>query len=383
MPSVMLSCGEASGDLYAAALVAALRARVPDLECCGFGGPRLAAAGARLVGGYEGLTVTGLVEALPVIRRGFHMRDALVQAARDRRPDVFIAIDFPDFNLRVLPAMQRLGVPIVYYIRPQFWAWRAGRLKTIRRYVDRMLVIFPFEQTLYEDAGVPVEFVGHPLIDLLAKTQPRETWLRSLGLDPAAPTVALLPGSRPSELGHILPTLVDAARLIRARVTNAQFVLARAPGLTSSDVAPFDALTAAGIPAAMVEGATDDALANSDVAITASGTATVQAALHERPMVVVYRLSPLTYAIGKWLVRVSTYGMVNLVAGRSVVPELIQHDFTPARVAAETIDLLTNHVRAAQMRADLREVRVKLGGGGASGRAAEAVLATMKRSLAG
>ncbi len=376
-PRIMLSCGEASGDLYAAALVEALRERRPDSEISGFGGPRLQAAGASIVGRYEGLTVTGLIEVIGILPRAYRMIDTIVEAARTQKPDVFVAIDFPDFNFRLLPKIKKLGIPIVYYISPQLWAWRPGRLRTIRQYVDRMLVIFPFELPMYESAGVPAEFVGHPLIDLIPKTTPREAFLTSLGLDPSLPTVALLPGSRPSELGHILPTIIDAAKEIRRRVPNAQFVLARAPGLSAADVAPFAALAASGIPSAMVEDATDDVLATTDVAITASGTATVQTALHERPMVMVYRLSPLTYAIGRRLVRVSTYAMVNLVAGKTIVPELVQHDFTAERVAAEMFDLLTNKTRAETMRAALRDLRIKLGGGGASGRAADAVLKLM------
>jgi len=375
----MLSCGEASGDLYAAALTRALKGIEPTVEVFGFGGPRLAAEGAALTGTYDGLTVTGLVEALKVLPRSYQMLRRLVATARARKPDVFVAIDFPDFNFRLLPAMKRLGIPVVYYISPQLWAWRASRLKTIARYVDRMLVIFPFEVDLYRKAGVPVEFVGHPLNELIPPSRPRDVILREAGLDPRAPVVALLPGSRPNELEHILPTLVAAAIEIHRSVPRAQFLVARAPGLTDTQFAPLRALPQARIPVGITAGATDEVLESADVVITASGTATVQTALHEKPMVIVYRVSPLTYAIGKRVVRVSTYGMVNLIAGRRIVPELIQDDFTPTRVAAETIALLNDRALAERMRADLREMKALLGGPGATERAARAVAAVAAR----
>ena len=308
------------------------------------------------------------------------MLGRLEAAARRDKPDVFVAIDFPDFNFRLLPKMRALGIPVVYYISPQLWAWRHGRLDTIKRYVDRMLVIFPFEAAIYDDAGVPVEFIGHPLIDLIPAPQPRDTFLRAASIDPAKPVVALLPGSRPSELNHILPTMAESLSAIRTSVPEVQFLVARAPGLDDRHFAPLDPLRASGIPISIVENATDDVLESADVVITASGTATVQTALHERPMAIVYRLSPLTYAIGKRFVQVSTYGMVNLIAGKTIVPELIQDNFTPARVAAEAVSLLTEPARVEIMKAALREVQVKLGGGGAqSARAARAIVGVASR----
>jgi len=371
---VMISCGEASGDLYAGALVEALRARDADLDVFGFGGPRLARAGADLVGDYAGLSVTGLVEALSVLPRSWAMIRRLGEVARARRPDVFVAIDFPDFNFRLLPIIHALGIPIVYYVSPQLWAWRAGRIKTIQRYVARMLVIFPFEVGIYEQAGVPVEFVGHPLIDLGRVERRPEAWLPERGVDPARPVVALLPGSRPNEVRRILPVLAAAVPRIAAAVPGVQFVVARAPSLPDACFDAVDPVRAAA-PLILVEGATDDVLAAADVVVTASGTATVQSALHGCPMVIVYRLSPLTYALGRPFVRVPSYGMVNLIAGRPIVPELIQGQLEPERVAAEAVSLLTDRERAGQMRIDLGRVRTALGNEGACGRAADAVLA--------
>ena len=370
----MISCGEASGDLYAGSLVAALRTINPGVETFGFGGDRLREAGARLVGDYRGFSVTGLVEALSVLPRSWRMLRTLGREAREARPDVFVAIDFPDFNFRLLPVLHALGVPIVYYVSPQVWAWRAGRLATIKRYVRRMLVIFPFEAPIYEREGVPVEFVGHPLVDQARPARPRAEILRAFGLDPDRPVLALLPGSRPNELRHILPALAGAAPRIAAAVPGVQFLVARAPSLDDALFAPLASLAQAGLPVATGLESTDDVLDGCDAAIVASGTATVQAALHGRPMAIVYRLSSLTYAIGRAFVRVPSYGMVNLVAGRRVVPELIQDRMTAETVAAEAIVLLTDRDRVARMTADLAEVRSKLGAPGASRRAAEAVM---------
>jgi lipid-A-disaccharide synthase len=291
-----------------------------------------------------------------------------VSDARARRPDVFVAIDFSGFNFRLMAALRRLGIPVVYYVSPQVWAWRSHRIQTMKRLVDKVLVIFPFEAPVYERAGVPVEFVGHPLVDLARPEQPRTPFLAGLGLRPDARTVALLPGSRPNELQRIATTMAESAAIIRARVSGVQFVVARAPNLPDLLFAPFPP------DVAIVEGKTDDVLAASDVVITASGTATVQAALHGKPMVVVYRVSPLTYRLGKPFVKLDTYAMVNLVAGRRIVPELIQMDFTAERVAHEAIALLTDADRHARTRDALRDVCQRLGTPGASGRAADAIL---------
>jgi lipid-A-disaccharide synthase len=369
---VMLSCGEASGDLYAAALARALRRQQPGLDLFGFGGPRLEAAGADLLEHYEHVAVTGLAEAVRVLPRSFRMLRALAAAAEARRPDVFVAIDFPDFNFRLLPPFHRLGIPIVYYVSPQLWAWRPGRIRQIQRYVSKMLVIFPFEVDLYERAGVPVEFVGHPLVELGAVSRPRDAWLAAHGLDPRKPVLALLPGSRANEVSRLLPVLVDAAARIAARVPGLQIVLARAP-LLGDDL--FALARTSRAPITIVERETDDVLASADVVVTASGTATVQAAIHGRPMVIVYRVSGLTYALGRSFVKVPHYGMVNLLAGRRIVPELIQADCTAERVADETTALLIDAARAARVRGDVEAVRAQLGGPGASDTAARAVLA--------
>jgi lipid-A-disaccharide synthase len=367
----MISCGEPSGDLYAGALATEIRRAHPSAAITGLGGDRLRAAGASLVADFSGLSVTGLSEVARVLPRTYATYRRLIRDAEAARPDVFVAIDFPDFNFRLARAVRKLGVPVVYYISPQLWAWRRGRMKTMRRIADRVLVIFPFEEKIYRDADIPVQWVGHPLLDVAKVPEPRNAFLSRLRMDPDRPVVALLPGSRRNELHAILPDLVSAAGIIRGTLPNVQWVVARAPHLPDG---LFEPLTRLGDGVAVIEHETDDVLAAADVALVASGTATVQAALHECPMVVVYRLSALTYRLGKPFVRVETYAMANLVAGRRVVPELIQEAFTPDRVAAEALRVLTDPAHAAVVRRDLREVRGKLGTPGASRRAAEAVL---------
>jgi len=356
--------------MYAGALTRELRALAPDAEVSGLGGPELAAAGGRLIQDYRGLSVTGLTEAVAKIPKAAATRRRLVAAARGERPDALVLLDYPDFNIRLGSHVKKLGVPIIYYISPQIWAWRPWRMSSIRAIADRMLVIFPFEEALYRDAGVPVEFVGHPLIDLTRVGSARAPFLEGLGLMSNAPTVAVLPGSRTNEIARILPDLLAAARLIRQAVPGAQFVCARAPHLDDhlfDNARQVDAFR-------IVEGDTDTVLASADVALTASGTATVQAALHGTPMIVVYRLSSMTYRIVRRLVNVDAVAMVNLIAGARLVPELIQDAFTPDAVAQEAISMLTDSGRVARIREGLAGVRRKLGGPGASRRAAEAVL---------
>jgi lipid-A-disaccharide synthase len=373
----MISCGEPSGDLYAGALARELLRLDPSTVITGFGGEQLRRAGASLVADFQGLSVTGLLEVARVLPRTYAIYRRLLAHAEATRPDVFVAVDFPDFNFRLAHAMRRLGVPVVYYISPQLWAWRPGRMKTMQRITDRVLVIFPFEEEIYRRAGVAVEWVGHPLLDFVEAPKRRSAFLTGLGLDPARPVVALLPGSRINEVRAILPGLLEAARMIHLRSPATQFVLARAPHLADDLFAGLDGRSPA---IAAIENATDDVLAAADVALLASGTVTVQAALRECPMVVVYRLSPLTYRLGRPFVQVNTFAMVNLVAGRQVVPELMQDDFTPEAVATQALALLDDPRRADAMRAQLRDVRVKLGTPGASKRAAEAVMAVAARN---
>ena len=375
MTKVMLSCGEPSGDLYAGALTTEIRRLDPTADVFGLGGEQLAASGGRLVRDFGGLAVTGLAEVVPALPRLWATYRRLVTTARAERPDVFVAIDYPGFNFRLGASVAELGIPVVYYISPQVWAWRRGRLRTMKRFVTRALVIFPFEEALYREADIPVAFVGHPLLDLATPALGRDAFRQAYRLDPEAPTVAVLPGSRANELRMILPDLVGAVERIARAVPSVQFVIARAPNLPDALFEPLARLTrvTSRVPC-IVESQTDAVLVAADVVLTASGTATIQTAIHGRPMVVVYRLSPLTYWMGRRFVRVNAFGMVNLVAEKPIVPEFLQEAFTPEAVAGEAVRFLTDETHAATTRAELRTVREKLGGSGASRRAAEQVL---------
>ena len=368
-PRLLVSCGEPSGDFYGAELVRHLRATEPGLEVFGLGGDHLEAQGASLLAHTRDLAMVGITEVVRHVGRLHRLFGRVVREIDRKRPDVAVLVDYPDFNLRLARQLKARGVPVVYYVSPQIWAWKSGRIRTIRDTVTRMLVIFPFEEELYRQAGVSVTFVGHPLVDAVGQARDRGAFLRELGLDPERPVVALLPGSRRGEVAHNLPPLAGAVTLLAARRPDLLFLLARAPGL---DDGLFDA-PLAGTPVRVVEGRIHAVVGSAAVALVASGTATVETALIGTPMVVVYRLSPLTYFLGRPFVHVDRYAMPNLVAGRLVVPELIQADFTPERVTEEALSLLEDEARADAMRRDLAEVRLKLGGPGASLRAAAIV----------
>lgn len=368
MTRLFVSCGEPSGDMYAADLVRHLRGDLGHgLEVFGLGGDRLAAEGAALLAHVRDLAVVGLLEVLSHLRHLRRVfRTALAEIDR-LRPDVAVLVDYPDFNLRLARELHRRGVPVAYYVSPQVWAWRRGRIRDIRATVARMIVIFPFEEALYREAGVPVTFVGHPLVDLVTRGESRDAVRARLGLDPARPLIAVLPGSRAKEVASNLPPLEGAIGLLRRRRPDLQFVAALAPALPRA--ALEIPLAASGVR--ILEGETHAALAAADVALVASGTATVEAALTGTPMVVVYRLSSLTYHLGRHFVRVPHVAMANLIAGERVVPELIQRDFTPERVAGEALRLLGPD--GDSMRSRLAVVRERLGHPGASRRAASAV----------
>jgi lipid-A-disaccharide synthase len=369
MTRLLIASGEPSGELYAADLVRHLRALEPELEVFGLGGDRMQAEGATLVAHIRDLAVVGLYEVLKHLRhlRGV-FRGVLEEVDRDP-PAAAVLVDYPDFNLRLARQLHRRGIPVVYYVSPQIWAWRKGRMRGIRETVARMLVIFPFEEALYREAGVPVAFVGHPLVDAVAPAQGRADFLRGLGVSPEREVVAVLPGSRPQEIAHNLADLAGAVAILHTRRPDLEFLLPVAPSIDATLLQP----ALQGLPVRLVPDGARQVLAACRAAMVASGTATVEAALLGAPMVVVYRLSALTHFLGRRLIQVPHVAMVNLIAGRRVVPELIQADFTPERVADEVMALLPDGPRRAAMEADLAEVRSRLGAGGASQRAAREV----------
>jgi lipid-A-disaccharide synthase len=368
-PRLLVSCGEPSGDLYAAELTRHLRDSIPDVEVFGLGGDRLEADGARLLAHVRDVAVVGLFEVLRHVRRLRTVLRALLHEVDRDRPALAVLVDYAGFNLRLARKLKACGVPVVYYVSPQVWAWRRRRLRTIRETVSHMIVIFPFEEALYREAGVPVTFVGHPLVDLVKPASDPAAFLSSVGLDPSRPTIAVLPGSRPQEVTHNLPPLAGALRLLTAQRPELQFGLAVAPGL---DPGIFTRAFE-GLALKPLAGKTHALMSAATLGLVASGTATVEAALVEMPMVVVYRLAPLTYALGRPFVRVPHYAMANLIAGRRVVKELMQSDFTPEAVAREALALLDDPATTSALRTGLRLVRQRLGPPGASERAAKVV----------
>jgi lipid-A-disaccharide synthase len=343
--------------------------RAPDLDVFGLGGDHLEAQGAHLIAHVRDLAVVGLFEILRHLRRLRGILRSVLDDVDRNPPDLAVLVDYAGFNLRLGPQLHARGVKVAYYVSPQVWAWRRGRIRTIREIVSRMLVIFPFEEPLYREAGVPVTFVGHPLVDLVEPVPDPDGFLRSVGLDPSRPVLGILPGSRAQEVRYNLPPLAGAVRLLARKHPDAQFAVALAPGL-GSDL--FDEALA-DLPVVRLKGQAHSLMGSATVGLVASGTATVEAALMELPMVVVYRLSPVTYALGRPFVNVPHYAMANLIAGRRVVRELIQKEFTPEAVAAEATALLENPEARAALKGALREVRARLGRPGASARAAEIV----------
>jgi len=368
---ILISAGEASGDMYAARLATALRARA-DVQLFGMGGPRMREAGVELVADCSEVALVGIVEIAkkyPALRRVWKR---ILNEAERRKPRLAILTDFPGFHLRMARALKSQGVPSVYFVCPQFWAWRPWRANLVRRRFVRGLCIFPFEEEWYRSRGVKADFIGHPLVGNVAAKRTRVQFAADYQLDARKPIVAILPGSRSGEIAHHMPTLMQACRLIQ-KTHSVQFVLALAPGVNKSQIAPY--LTPE-VPMIAVEDATYDALGAADLSIVSSGTATIEAALMDAPMIVVYRLAPLTASIARVLVRTPMFAMVNLIAGTRIVPELVQNDFTPERLAGEAARLLDSPEARTEIKRGLAEVREKLGPPGAVERAAD-LIATM------
>lgn len=372
---ILISAGEASGDMYAARLATALRARA-KVELFGMGGPRMREAGVDLVADCSEVALVGIVEIAkkyPALRRVF--KRLLDESAR-RKPRLAILTDFPGFHLRLARRLKPLGLPCVYFVCPQFWAWRPWRANLVRRRFARGLCIFPFEEEWYRSRGVKADFIGHPLVGNVAAGRTREQFAATYGLDPAKPILTVLPGSRSGEIAHHMPALVQACRLI-GRQRDVQFVLALAPGVAAPQIHGYMTPDA---PLKVVEDATYDALAAADLSIVSSGTATVEAALLDAPMIVIYRVAPLTAAIARLLVRTPMFAMVNLIAGKRVVSELVQEDFTAERLAAEVARLLDSPDARAEMRRGLAAVREKLGPPGAVERAADLIAGMLRET---
>jgi len=364
---VLLVAGEASGDLHGAALVRALQRRVPAMEVWGVGGSHLRAAGMHILADAASVATMGFTETFGTIGRLFRLYRRLVRFLDRERPHLVVLIDYPEFNLLLARQAKRRGIRVFYFIGPQVWAWRRGRVRKIRRRVDRMGLVLPFEPALYNDGREVATFIGHPLLDMVRATRSRDDTRRRCGLDPARPLLALLPGSRKKEVRYLLPPMCAAAAILAAE--GWQAALALAPGLDPGDVAKALDGQEPGFP--LVRDDTYNLVAAADAAIVASGTATLETALLGCPMVIVYRMSPLTYWLARRLVQVDWIGMPNIILGRSVFPELIQAAATPAAMAAAVRGL---HERCGELAEALAALRASLGEPGAAERAADLAL---------
>lgn len=375
----MIVAGEASGDLHGAGLVREALRLDPTLSFFGIGGPRMREAGVETLVDSSEMAVVGIVEVLAhigVISRAFM---TLRRVIASNPPDLLILIDYPDFNMLLARVARHHGVKVLYYISPQVWAWRTGRVKTIGRLVDRMAVVFPFEVPFYERAGVPVSFVGHPLADRVRPTMGRDEALASFGLDPGRRVVGLFPGSRRGEIAKLFPVILESAQLLRERYPGIQFILPLASSLTDGDIAPQ--LEASGLDVTVARDRVYDVMQVCDAIVTVSGTVTLEIALMGVPMVIIYKVSPLTYQVGKRLIRVDHIGICNIVAGARVVPELIQDEASADRIAAEIGRYLDDSAHAEKTRAGLAMVKEKLGTGGCSERVAGIILEMLGKQV--
>jgi lipid-A-disaccharide synthase len=369
---LMVVAGEASGDLHAADVLAELRRRRPELRAFGMGGPRLEGAGLERLFDAREISVMGIAEVLPRLPRIWRVFRTLVRVARERRPAAALLVDVPDFNLRLARKLRRLGVPVVFYVSPTVWAWRRGRVRQIARDVDRMLCILPFEEDFYRTHGVRARYVGNPVVEQVPPPGAPEGFRRSLGLEPGRLTLALLPGSRPSELHRLLPPMVESAALLAKDRPELQIVVPVAPGL---DRAPVEAAFAArGLRPTLVDGRAAEVVGASDVAVVASGTATLETALMLRPMVVVYRMSALSWAVGRLLVRVAFVSLVNLLSGRRLVRSFSSRRCGPRPLPRRYAGCGRRARRREAQLEGLRALRSRLGDGPTASRVADEVL---------
>jgi len=373
---ILLVAGEVSGDLHGSHLVEAIQRIDPEVQFFGIGGEGLERRGMNLLYPAHSLSVVGVTEVFIKLRSILMALQRLKKSLDQERPDLVILIDFPDFNLRLAKIAHRKGIPILYYISPQVWAWRPKRIKLIARLVKKMVVLFPFEVSLYEAAGVDVEWVGHPLLDIVKPTLPKEVASQRFGLDPKRRTIGLLPGSRIHEVERLLPPLLASAHLLQKEILDLQFIIPLAPGIPKTTLS--SCMKNISVPVKVVEGFTYDVMNLSELLITASGTATLEGAILGKPMIIIYKVSFSSYWIGRALIRVDHIGLINLVAEKEIAPELIQKDVHPQRIADEAFRILRDPLLSRKMTESMGEVRQKLGEPGAAQRAARIVTSLLR-----
>lgn len=368
---ILIVAGEPSGDLYASNLVNDLKKITPGLEFFGLGGRLLKASGVDLVFESSNLAVVGATEVLKNIFTIKAAYTSLLKRIDSAKVDLAILVDYPGFNLRLAQALKKRGIPVIYYVSPQVWAWGMERIKTIRKFVRKIIVFFKFEEELYRKYDVDVEFVGHPILDIAKVTLSKDEFYKINHLTEGKLTMALLPGSRAIEVRRLLPILTSSCRIINEKLGGVQFVVAKHPALPKT---LYEEITRSGLEIRVVEGDVYNMLGSSDFAIIASGTATLEAAIIGVPFVIVYRTSLLTSLVYYFVKKIPFLGLVNVIAKNEIVPELLQYRATPERIAAKAMEILTDEKRRASMIEELKKVKSSLGTGGATSRAAEAIL---------
>lgn len=371
----MMVAGEASGDNHGAAVAAALREKLPDVDLFGIGGVRMRGAGVRTLIDAAELAVVGLVEVIRHFSVIYRAYARMVSILKHEPPDLLLLIDYPDFNLRLAKAARKNGVKVLYFVSPQVWAWRANRVTTIAQRVDHMAVLFPFEVPYYEKVNLPVTFVGHPLLDTVHPSGNRPSLQKEFNLDPVKPTVGLFPGSRRSELRSHFATLIATAKELKCRHPELQFILPLATSLKQEDLDPY--LADLDFPVRIIPSRSLDVMEVCDAIVAVSGTVTLEIALMGIPMVIIYKVSPLTYQLGKRLIKIDHFGLCNIVAEKRVVPELLQHEASPERITEELERFLYDTSAADSVKADLHAIRAKLGNPGCSRRVAEIALSLL------
>lgn len=372
MTKIMISVGEASGDLHGASVANALKEQQPDIQIFGMGGEQMRAAGVDIVYDIADLGVIGIVEVVKNLPRLFRLRDMLADLMDRERPDALVIIDYPGFNVRLAKIAKAKGIPVISYISPSAWAWGRGRAKELAGIAERVAAIFPFEADVYREAGANVTFVGHPLLDIVKPSMSKEEAFAYFGADASRPVVLLMPGSRQQEIQNLLPVMLAAAEKIVQQVPGCQFYLPVASTISREMLQNI--LSQYSLEVHLTTDRTYDLMSISSVAIASSGTATLETSLLKVPTVIIYKLAALTYFLGKFLVKIPNIGLPNIIAGRKIIPELLQDAANAENIARETIPLLTDPAKRDQILADLAEVREKLGQTGAVGRVARVIL---------
>jgi lipid-A-disaccharide synthase len=369
--NIMIVAGEASGDLHGSNLVKEIHQIDSSIRFYGIGGKKLKEAGVELIASSSDTAVVGLTEVASKLKFILKVMGLLKKSLREDKPDLLILIDYPDFNLPLARTAKKNGVRVFYYISPQVWAWRKRRIKQIEKVVDRMVVILPFERDIYDKSKLDVHFIGHPLLDAVKKKYSRKGALQRFGIEEGFITIGILPGSRESEAKQLLPEMLEAAEILKGKIASIQFVLPLADTLNIDFVLRMTDQYP--VKVKIIRDNIYDVLSISDIVMVASGTATLETALLETPMIIIYKVSPLSYYIGKMFINVNNIGLVNIIAGKTIVPEFIQNDANSEAMANEIFDILTNKPRMDQIKQDLVQIKEKLGTPGAAGRAARLV----------